>query len=153
MKACTKCGELKPLDQFSRNARIRRDGLNAWCKPCHAEYHKAWKRNRWSNLSVDERREENRKWALKTLYGITVEQYDERLAQQDGGCAICGRPDGGQRERPLYVDHDHATGAVRGLLCAKCNSALGYLDDDPNRLLAAAAYLLSKEDILGKVGS
>ena len=72
---------------------------------------------------------------LKALGG-----FDALLASQGGGCAICGyrvKPGG----RRLNVDHDHKTGVVRGLLCARCNRGLGWFSDDPQRLKAAAVYL------------
>lgn len=81
----------------------------------------------------------DRKSHLKRKYGITPEEYDTLLAQQGGVCGICGREP--NRGISLHVDHDHATGAVRGLLCFRCNNALGDFDDDPVLLRAAAAYL------------
>jgi len=53
--------------------------------------------------------------------GVTADMYAAMLAEQGGGCAVCGRP---PRTRRLHVDHDHATGRVRGLLCYRCNRAL-----------------------------
>ena len=71
-----------------------------------------------------------------TRYGVTPEQYDQMLLEQGGFCVICdlpmGRPD---------LDHDHATGKVRKLLCASCNKAIGMMQEDPDRLRAAAQYL------------
>jgi hypothetical protein len=66
--------------------------------------------------------------------------YQAQLAKQGGGCAICGKPPkpGGRR---LNIDHAHATGEVRGLLCARCNRGLGWFADSPHLLFAAAAYL------------
>jgi len=83
------------------------------------------------------RGERRRKSLLATLYGMTLADYEALLARQGGVCAIC-------RERPacrLYVDHCHATGWVRGLLCICCNFALGLFKDQPDRLRAGAAYL------------
>jgi len=75
------------------------------------------------------------------LYGVTPDQYESMMLAQDGRCAICRSEDWpGKGNRP-HVDHDHVTGQVRGLLCGKCNVALGNLDDDPARLRAAADYL------------
>lgn len=65
---------------------------------------------------------------LKHHYGITIEQYDAMLAKQNGVCAICQNPPRGKMKR-LSVDHDHITGAVRGLLCITCNRTVGYLDN------------------------
>lgn len=72
-------------------------------------------------------------------YGITVADYDALLEAQRGGCAVCGYEPA--IDKPLQVDHDHATGAVRGLLCGNCNSALGHAKDDRARLLGLVAYL------------
>ena len=60
------------------------------------------------------------------------------LAEQDGGCGICGDPPG---KTALHVDHDHETGVVRGLLCFRCNSALGNLRDDPDIITLALVYV------------
>lgn len=67
------------------------------------------------------------------------------VERQAGCCAICGQPS------KLVVDHCHASGEVRGLLCDDCNVGLGRYDDDPERLLAAAAYLLKQANVLGEV--
>ncbi len=72
---------------------------------------------------------------LERTYGITIEQYDELLERQDGLCGIC------REANKLVVDHDHQTGAVRGLLCDKCNRSLGGLGDTEESLEAALAYL------------
>lgn len=75
------------------------------------------------------------------LYGLSDEQYQTLLAAQDGRCAICGGTEWGGKTKTPHVDHDHATGAVRGLLCSACNHGLGNFRDDPVRMRAAADYL------------
>jgi recombination endonuclease VII len=99
--------------------------------------------------------EKNRRWRFQREYGITIEEYDERRAAQDYRCAICqrhedelprhlGRPttDGLQvLGRALVVDHCHRTGAVRKLLCHRCNQGIGHFEEDPERLEAAARYV------------
>ncbi len=77
---------------------------------------------------------------MRKRYGITPEDYAAMLAAQGGKCAIChGGPNGpGTR---LHVDHCHNGGQVRGLLCSKCNTAVGLLDNDPARADALAVYL------------
>lgn len=77
------------------------------------------------------------------MYGLTEADYSQMLEAQGGRCAICGTTQGRRKsgDHPLYVDHDHSTGAVRGLLCQPCNSALGMLEDDPERLRRAISYL------------
>jgi hypothetical protein len=78
-----------------------------------------------------------RRGQLKRLYGISPADYDALLAKQDGVCAICGKPS----EETLCVDHCHATGTIRGLLCRKCNIALGCNEDDPATIITSLAYL------------
>jgi hypothetical protein len=78
-------------------------------------------------------------------YGIKKEVYDCMLKEQQGVCSICKKSEtalgsGGTR-RPLSVDHCHESGRVRGLLCSKCNTAIGLMDDDKTRLRIAAQYL------------
>ena len=90
--------------------------------------------------------DDNRRSAtLKFHYGLTVHQYDQMLIDQGGLCAICRRPEHAKlrdgRTKRLAVDHDHHTGAIRGLLCSACNRALGYFDDDISNLSKAAEYL------------
>ena len=88
----------------------------------------------------------SRKHNLKHRYGITEEQYDQMLVQQKHSCKICGhKPDKCQTQpdKPLYVDHCHQTKIIRGLLCHKCNVALGHMNDDPEQLERAASYLRS----------
>lgn len=72
------------------------------------------------------------------LYGLSREDYAELVADQNGVCAVCGR---GSEDRALAVDHDHASGGIRGLLCAPCNTGLGVFRDDPDLLRKAIAYL------------
>lgn len=72
-------------------------------------------------------------------YGLSAEGYSALLAHQGGVCAICR----GARRYRLHVDHDHATGAVRGLLCKADNRLLAVVRDNPERLQRAAAYLVS----------
>src|SRR5262245_50008280 len=74
---------------------------------------------------------------LRRRYGLSPAEYAALLAKQGGACAICRKRSKGR----LCVDHCHLTGTVRGLLCRKCNTALGYLNDDQASLVAALAYL------------
>lgn len=75
---------------------------------------------------------------LKARYGITIEERDRMAEEQDGSCAICDRRSG---NGDLVVDHDHASGRVRGLLCHNCNLSLGKFKDNPEWLKKALAYL------------
>jgi hypothetical protein len=82
---------------------------------------------------------------MEKFYGITPARYAEMLEEQNGLCAICNQPpDGnGKNGRVLFIDHDHVSGEVRGLLCRACNGGLGLFKDDPKLLLNAVAYLES----------
>jgi hypothetical protein len=86
-----------------------------------------------------------RKYRLAKL-GLTPEVFARMLEQQGGRCAICNRAETSTSHsglvKTLAVDHDHATGIVRGLLCEKCNHGLGRFTDDPEILVAAAEYLI-----------
>lgn len=75
-------------------------------------------------------------------YGLTEADYDRMLIEQGGCCAICSRPDPGRYLQANFsVDHCHSSGVVRGLLCHACNLGIGYLQDDPIIMRAAAAYV------------
>jgi hypothetical protein len=78
---------------------------------------------------------------LKRNFGITADDYDVMLKQQENVCAICKEVS--VADRRLAVDHDHGTGEVRGLLCTRCNLVLGKVNDDPALLRRAAEYLES----------
>lgn len=101
-----------------------------------------------------------RKSQLKRDFGISLEQYQDMFAAQGGLCACCGQPETqtykGERKW-LAVDHCHASGNLRQLLCAACNQGLGHFRDDPDLLRAAARYLErhrddGKEKIVSLVG-
>lgn len=84
--------------------------------------------------------------SLKTRYNIDLEEYQQLLIKQNYSCAICHNPETTKdnktnQVRMLAVDHCHKTGAVRGLLCQKCNQALGLLGDNMNIFLSAISYL------------
>lgn len=142
-KQCSQCGEVKDRALFSKT----REGkfgpiLRSECKACQAINARDWYRNNPQRANDNRRR-----WSLKKEYGLSVEEYDAMLAQQGGVCAICGQDEPNKHGRTgtrfrLSVDHDHETGAVRSLLCQKCNRAIGLFDDDPERLQAAVDYLL-----------
>lgn len=94
----------------------------------------------------------NRQSNLLAKYGITTDEYDRLLDEQGGVCAICRLDSSSSlRGKLMAVDHCHDTGKVRGLLCSPCNTGIGHLKDDPDRLMAAAAYLLQSVDVLGAI--
>lgn len=83
---------------------------------------------------------------LKRQYGITLEQYNQMLEEQNGVCAMCFEPETVKSHhtgevRYLAVDHDHKTGKVRGLLCFRCNTMLEHFDKDIDKIKAVLAYI------------
>jgi uncharacterized Zn ribbon protein len=94
------------------------------------------------------RKKQEKQWGVDACfarYGIVQKEYDELLRAQNGRCAVCGKNNAGAtqsgKQKRMYVDHDHKTGTVRGLLCNNCNMALGFVHDDPELLLKLVAYL------------
>jgi hypothetical protein len=114
------------VDEFPRN-RANADGLGGYCKPCH----NAKGKETYTRLYGG-----TREYHLRRRYGITGADFEAMVQAQGGTCAVC---DG----KPEHVDHDHATGEVRGVLCFNCNQALGNARDDLKVLKGLAAYLRS----------
>lgn len=88
----------------------------------------------------------NRDRITARRHGLTVEQYQDLITKQHGVCAVCYKPEttvhgSSKKIQPLAIDHNHTTGEVRGLLCAKCNTALGLLDESCERAQALISYL------------
>jgi len=121
----------------------RTDGLRHRRCPEHQGVYDPGPALRWKERNKE--RADYSDWARRNNlwrnYRITPEQYDEQLITQDERCAICGATESQDRWQTLAVDHDHETGALRGLLCGHCNKALGLFGDDITRLEAAIHYL------------
>lgn len=129
---CNCCHEVKSEFHFALNRR-RPDGSQAISGHCNAC-------RRTKRLNTKCRRAE----AQRTyLYGLSEGEYDTRMRQQRELCALCGKPPG---PKPLVVDHDHVTGAVRGLIHQRCNLAIGFLGDNIDGIKLALAYLERAND-------
>ena len=76
---------------------------------------------------------------LLRVYGISADEYARRFAEQGGVCGLCRKAPTGRKR--LSVDHDHATGAVRGLLCTQCNTLIGMARESAELLRRAATYV------------
>ena len=121
-KRCTKCSIKYPATKaFFYKEKLGKDGLKSICIPCYKDM-------------VNER-------YRKEKYGVTTDDYNKMFNDQDGCCAICDTRQEDQ-DCSMAVDHCHVTMKVRGLLCHKCNVALGLLKDDPLVILEAAKYLV-----------
>ena len=146
---------LEDLAAYAQAARDRRAALSpeqrAAKTQAQREYHaalspeereaRAQARRGRATVRTPEQREARRDHWLQRKYGLDIAGFDALLATQDGHCAICGtdEPNG----NGWHVDHDHETGAVRGILCGGCNTGIGHLRDDPAVLRDAAAYIES----------
>lgn len=114
---CVRCSLFKSPSEFHKSS-TRSDGLRGVCKAC--------------------RRPEGRHNHLVKLYGLTLDEYDALWKAQGNGCAVCKQD---KQVRQFPVDHNHATDAVRGILCDQCNLALGLLKDDVSVLKSMISYL------------
>ena len=157
MKQCSRCGEEKPTSAFSPSKQ-HKNGVFPWCKSCKASYQSPyramqdkdaqkaymanWKAQR--DARADLRAKylmDSSVYSLKVRYGLTPKDTVAIGDVQQGVCAICKSPPTTEKRGGLHVDHDHATGQVRGLLCEKCNQGLGNFRDHPGFLEQAIAYL------------
>ena len=109
------------------------------------ETYRSWRKSNPEKVKAirDKERRENkdtrRNRDFMQKYGITLADYDQMFAEQDGLCAICFQPP--TEGRRMAVDHNHETGKVRGLLCLRCNLAIGNLRDDPMVIASAFSYV------------
>lgn len=123
-----------PNSNKERSERYRNANLDKARKASLTSYHKTREAN------PDEVYKKKRDLMLKRNYGISVSEYDELLQSQNNVCAVCHKPEPWRRGY-LHVDHNHKTGQLRGLLCSKCNLALGHANDDVNILRALIRYI------------
>ena len=132
MKQCPKCKEKKKIESFYEYTDSGKRA--SYCIVCTSEYQKTLPKNK----PTEARRKQNRNNLLLRKYKVTLEDYERMLQEQDGKCAICEEVN---FDRSLAVDHDHVTGAVRQLLCSKCNIAIGFLRENPRIARNVATYL------------
>jgi hypothetical protein len=134
---CSSCKEYKDLKGFHSSSNNR--GYDYRCKDCKESKRK--QRLLDDPENIRERLKLNtRRWRLANEYGISEVEWFAIFTQQDGQCAICFK----QFDHPeqMRVDHNHATGAIRELLCNNCNAGIGMLAEDTDRLLSAVQYLI-----------
>lgn len=136
-KTCRVCDQDKLLEEYYKHVGGKY-GVDTICKPCNKKKTYAYRQDQ---MSPESKYIIARRSALKSKYGMTLEEYEEMFDQQGGVCAICEQQE--PQNKLLAVDHCHQTGKIRGLLCSLCNTAIGKLNDDPRLVLKAADYLLA----------
>jgi len=166
MKVCSKCGVEKEYSLFNRD-RSKASGYRSWCKTCdninsRVQYNKdpQARRDKRKEYYYENREDEiqkrgefrknnvdmHRGHKYRQLYGITLEQFEEMRTLQNCSCAICGKHESQNKNKKLFVDHDHDTGNVRELLCHGCNTGIGLLQDDIELLQKALDYLIKHKE-------
>lgn len=145
MKKCSGCNQEKKLSAFPLSSYRRKDGSQnyaAWCRACYVN-----SAARYQKEHPEKAREWGSKKHRRRKYGLTQQQYEAMIQNQKSLCAICQEPEThitrGGHQGQLAVDHCHVTGKIRGLLCFRCNVALGKFRDNPIYLQNAMVYLLN----------
>lgn len=156
-KQCSKCKKTKKDSLFYK--RSGSESLHSACRDCEKKMAKDWyqrnpdyakeKAKAWREdnpQKVARYRKENRLKSymgeIKRKYGVSKDVFDAMLQSQSGKCLICNSDFlWSKRSNTPHVDHCHISGKVRGLLCRRCNSSLGYFNDNPALFESAANYL------------
>jgi len=148
MKNCNSCGIQKPVTEFHKHKKAK-DGLVLCCKACAKLKAALWySKNRekvisrtreWGKNNLEKVKKAQRNYHTKTKYGITFEQEQELKNIQNNRCAICEDVLG--LGHKAHIDHSHATGEIRGILCHLCNVLLGQARDSIEILKSAQKYL------------
>lgn len=132
-RACVICDLVKPLEEFKA---ITERSRSRTCNDCRKEKARAANRKAYRAKRSKAKNPHPHPDRL-ARHGLTLDDY-RRLSRYQGKlCAICSK------ERPLFIDHDHQSLQVRGLLCRYCNTMLGFGNDDPEVLKRAIEYLWS----------
>lgn len=158
-KLCLKCDKWKEVSEFEfRESTNGKKYYRSPCKECAAKRKKVYSKkyrekygdeiNKRASLRIQERKKNGdeklitslKNARLKHLYGITLEDYNKMFHAQKGKCYIC-KIDYKKCKKGLFVDHNHKTGDVRKLLCSKCNTVLGMVDENPNILNDLIKYV------------
>lgn len=145
MKRCSGCHQEKDLSAFPFSSYRRKDGSRnyaSWCRACYVTA-----ASRYQKEHPEKAREWGSKKHRRRKYGLSQDQYEAMVLAQRGLCGICQEPEThitrGGHPGQLAVDHCHVTGKIRGLLCFRCNVALGKFRDNPTYLKNAMVYLLN----------
>jgi Recombination endonuclease VII len=128
-RICKDCEIFHTSDMFYKHSEGK-NGLYPRCKNCH---------NAKVRKDYDPKKKKN--FHLKYLYGITLDEYERRLQDQGGSCGICKTNLPGGNGQNFYVDHNHSTNQVRGLICHNCNYIIGYSKENTDTLRAVIKYI------------
>lgn len=139
-KRCNGCKLIKSYAEFYLEAANKADGRYSHCKTCKTASTYAWRAANKETYNASMREYHKKNYGTERLYryNLSREDYNAMLASQKGLCAICSRPNPSIK-RCLVIDHCHATGKVRGILCYGCNRLMVLLDDE-ELLQKAIAY-------------
>jgi hypothetical protein len=156
-KICSSCKQTKSVEEFYR--RTGKESFHSQCKNCERGLAKNWyKRNpeyakrkasEWRKKypeRIKEYRIANRRKSYisesKRKYGISEVEFNNLLLRQKNRCIGCGLIfEFGVQNKTPHIDHSHKTGKVRGLLCRRCNSVIGFYDDNSAPLFSLGKYL------------
>lgn len=130
MKQCGVCKENKDFSQFYPH-RKGKNGLSHRCKRCDLDANRKYRKSHPEKVQQwhkTVRPEKYKAYHIKSRYGLSIDQYQQMLESQYGLCAICRKPET-VGSGALSIDHCHDSGSVRGLLCRKCNTAIGQLSN------------------------
>lgn len=136
-RICTYCGVEKSSADFPVASYIT-DTLRSRCAACISMFQRNRRRSNPNQKHAD------RRFNLRYKFGIELDEYNNLLKKQGGLCAICKRPEQAcveGRSKYLAIDHCHTTGRNRGLLCSRCNIAIGNFGDSIETLKSAIRYL------------
>lgn len=138
-KVCSICRVSKPTTEYNK-ASSRKYGIECFCRECG----KKRSEQRRLRLKADGTLNQEYRKHNMAKWKVPLDWYKNKHDEQKGMCAICLKKEIVTRNgqvRELCIDHDHATGVNRGLLCSKCNLGIGHLQDSPTLLEKAAVYL------------
>lgn len=137
---CNTCKELKTFDKFSKKNGSKR-AYSHRCKVCHNDY----VRNVWYKNNCESQRTATKKYKADNKFKVLSKKYNTTEAvikklfkNSNNSCEVCGTG------HNLCVDHCHTSGVVRGILCKSCNTSLGMLREDSDRILKLAEYAKTK---------
>ena len=156
-KRCSKCRSYRPQTSYHMD-KNRSNGRYPQCNSCVKKYQEVWRsknkkkiksdQSEWYKKNKEKKKlyyqahkvriaRNKRSHKLRSIYGITLEKYDNMFKKQNGKCAICSK----KQDIHLGVDHNHFTKQVRGLLCRECNLGLGHFMDSIKLLASARKYM------------